>query len=629
MSIASSQVDPAYKIYRRYKDKREDDWDGDIFLDKTLPLHGETEMDDDDQPAPPPPPYIVLVQGPPKVGKSTLIKSLVECLNMGLASDNIRGPITIITGDQRRLQFVECPDEIDGMIDAAKYADLVLFLVDASYGFEAETFEFLNLLQAHGIPSVTGVFTHLDKIKDEKEQHQETIERLRDHFRTEIDQEARVFCFSGPCHNMYISKEVQELADHISMIQSCSSSWRAAHPYLLVDRIEYATPLEKLHKDANCKRNITSLYGYLRGCNIKSGAKVHLAGVGDFRLAGVRSTNDPFPLSSETEKENDFVELTHMENESFRIGTYLRLEIHDVPLEVVKNFDPCHPILIGGIEEEENVGYMQASLQRHHWHMKLLKSADPVTVSAGWRRYQTRPVYASPSNGRHVILDFNLEHEHCIAMFWGPLAPCHTRVAVVHGPKEVFRIAAKAVILDPEAPLKILKEYQLEGKALDIVGKKTAHIKFESKDVEVDKFEGSPIRTQSLIRVVWGKVDEAVTGGIAKCTFQKKIRKSDTFIMSVFRQVGAPRSFKPCNSNKDSFEKRRLRLGGRRHVEITDEEPCSHPDSCYYPLFRNFNSMRSKGKETVVVMSAEKRAELLKKQQIEETKRLMAMGLDW
>ena len=34
------------------------------------------------------------------------------------------------------------------MIDAAKYADLVLLMVDGGFGFEMETFEFLNLLQA-------------------------------------------------------------------------------------------------------------------------------------------------------------------------------------------------------------------------------------------------------------------------------------------------------------------------------------------------------------------------------------------------------------------------------------------------------------------------------------------------
>ena len=57
---------------------------------------------------------------------------------------------------------------------------------------------------------------------------------------------------------------------------------------------------------------------------------------------------------------NDLDEATRLEIEGFRTGTYLRLEIHDVPFEMVEHFDPCHPILVGGIGlGEENVGYMQ------------------------------------------------------------------------------------------------------------------------------------------------------------------------------------------------------------------------------------------------------------------------------
>ena len=40
------------------------------------------------------------------------------------------------------------------MLDAAKYADLVLLLVDGAFGFEMETFEFLNILQACARPHV-------------------------------------------------------------------------------------------------------------------------------------------------------------------------------------------------------------------------------------------------------------------------------------------------------------------------------------------------------------------------------------------------------------------------------------------------------------------------------------------
>lgn len=44
--------------------------------------------------------------------------------------------LLLIVGKQRRLQFVECANDINAMIDAAKFADLVLLLTDGSYGFE-------------------------------------------------------------------------------------------------------------------------------------------------------------------------------------------------------------------------------------------------------------------------------------------------------------------------------------------------------------------------------------------------------------------------------------------------------------------------------------------------------------
>eukprot|EP00262_Sarcandra_glabra_P007420 TRINITY_DN2021_c0_g1_i3.p1 TRINITY_DN2021_c0_g1~~TRINITY_DN2021_c0_g1_i3.p1 ORF type:complete len:174 (+),score=37.83 TRINITY_DN2021_c0_g1_i3:358-879(+) len=82
-----------------------------------------------------PAPYVVVVHGPPKVGKSLLIKSLVKHYTKHNLSD-VQGPITIVSGKQRRLQLVECPNDINGMIDAAKFADVALLLIDGSNGFE-------------------------------------------------------------------------------------------------------------------------------------------------------------------------------------------------------------------------------------------------------------------------------------------------------------------------------------------------------------------------------------------------------------------------------------------------------------------------------------------------------------
>ncbi|KAI3934415.1 hypothetical protein MKW92_027509 [Papaver armeniacum] len=521
----------------------------------------------DESSSPPPPPFVVLVQGPPNVGKSLLIKSLVNYFDpMKDITNDTQGPNIIITADKsKKLQFVECPDDIDAMIDAAKYADLVLLLVDANYGFEAETFEFLDLLRAHGLPKVMGVLTHLDQLKDDTKLN-ETEERVQDLFRTEIYQGAITYNLSGLQDDLYNMQDVQVLAEHILTLQLHLSSRRAAHPYVLVDCFEDVTPPEKELREANCGRNI-SLYGYLRGCDIKSGAKVHIAGLDDFHLAGVRSKTDPFPLSPETEEESDFVMLTPMENETFRIGTYLRLEVHDFPFRMVGNFYSCHPILVGGISpEEKDVGYMQARLKRHHWHMKLLMSAEPVTVSAGWRRYRTKPIYARQiDNARHQIRDFIPEREQCLAMFWGPLAPAHTRITVVHRTKEVFRIAAKAVVLDPKHHFKIMKDSKREGKPQKILNdRRTALIKFEPEDIDVAAFKGASIRTDSGI---CGKV----------------IKFSDVYL-DYRTTCFDPFSF--VILEKD-LAQRRLELEHRRRVEITDDEAYSYPFSTTFTLSLN------------------------------------------
>ncbi|KAJ6818124.1 ribosome biogenesis protein BMS1-like protein isoform X2 [Iris pallida] len=246
-----------------------------------------------------PAPYVVVVHGPPKVGKSLLIKSLVKHYTKHNISE-VRGPITVVAGKQRRVQFVECPNDINSMIDAAKFADLVLLLIDGSYGFEMETFEFLNILQVHGFPKVMGVLTHLDKFKDVKKLRK-TKQRLKHRFWTEIREGAKLFYLSGLIHGKYPKREVHNLARFISVMKHYPLSWRTTHPYLLVDRLEDVTPAEMVRLNKKCDRNIT-LYGYLRGCDLVRGSKVHIAGAGDFDLAGVTTLVDPCPLPSAAKK---------------------------------------------------------------------------------------------------------------------------------------------------------------------------------------------------------------------------------------------------------------------------------------------------------------------------------------
>ncbi|KAI4801177.1 hypothetical protein KUCAC02_000102 [Chaenocephalus aceratus] len=246
-----------------------------------------------------PPPVVIVVMGPPKVGKSTLIRCLIKNFTRQKLGD-IVGPVTIVSGKKRRLTFMECNNDINTMIDLAKVADLVLMLIDASFGFEMETFEFLNICQVHGFPRIMGVLTHLDSFKNNKVLRK-TKKNLKHRFWTEVYQGAKLFYLSGMVYGEYQTQEVKNLGRFISVMKFRPLVWQTSHPYVLADRMEDLTDPETVRKDPKCDRTV-SLYGYLRGTYLKNKGQVHIPGVGDFQVADVNFLPDPCALPAAQKK---------------------------------------------------------------------------------------------------------------------------------------------------------------------------------------------------------------------------------------------------------------------------------------------------------------------------------------
>ncbi|KAG2060666.1 DUF663-domain-containing protein [Suillus hirtellus] len=241
-----------------------------------------------------PPPVIIAIVGPPGVGKTTLLKSLVRRYAKQTLSE-AKGPITVVAGKKRRLTFIECNSDLNSMIDIGKVADLVLLMIDGSYGFEMETFEFLNILQAHGFPKVIGILTHLDLIKKQATLRA-TKKLLKRRFWNEIYQGAKLFYLSGVLNGRYPDTEILNLSRFISVMKFRPLVFRNTHPYLLADRIEDLTPREEIRTSkGRCDRTVT-LYGYLRGTNLRQSTKVHIPGVGDMDIKTVTKLGDPCPL---------------------------------------------------------------------------------------------------------------------------------------------------------------------------------------------------------------------------------------------------------------------------------------------------------------------------------------------
>jgi ribosome biogenesis protein BMS1 len=244
-----------------------------------------------------PPPMVVTVMGPPGSGKSTLIKSLVKRYSkMNLA--DVNGPITVVTSKKQRITFIECPNDLCGMLDVSKVCDLVLLLINASKGFQMETFEFLNMLQSHGFPKIIGVLTHLDTFGKQQGKHiKNTKKTLKQRFWTEIHQGAKLFYLTGLHYGKYHKREILNLSRYVSVSKMRPLIWRNSHPYVITDRVEDLTPPETIEANTVSDRKI-AFYGYLRGLPLRSGAMIHLAGVGDFSVSAIDSLEDPCPAPS-------------------------------------------------------------------------------------------------------------------------------------------------------------------------------------------------------------------------------------------------------------------------------------------------------------------------------------------
>uniref|UniRef100_A0A1I8HJX1 Bms1-type G domain-containing protein n=1 Tax=Macrostomum lignano TaxID=282301 RepID=A0A1I8HJX1_9PLAT len=114
---------------------------------------------------------------------------------------------------------------------------------------------------------------------------------------------------------------------------------------------------------------------------------------GDFLSSWKAQLEEQARMNREEFKDLD--EDTRAQLEGFRPGLYVRLELTGVPCELSRYFDPAYPLIVGGLlPGESSTGLIRLRFKHHRWYKKILKTRDPLVFSAGWRRFQSMPIYS-------------------------------------------------------------------------------------------------------------------------------------------------------------------------------------------------------------------------------------------
>ncbi|MEN2499740.1 MAG: Glycoside hydrolase 2 (Mannanase, beta-galactosidase), partial [Marteilia pararefringens] len=210
-----------------------------------------------------------------------------------------------------RLTFVECSRDINKMIDCAKIADTVIFLLDVNTGLESEHLEMKQILNCHGNPPIVAAISHVDVLAQSRSQQNKIMTSLKSRIKSQIDDGTSIVILkNGVLHEgkEYHLNSISVLSQKLSNLKTISRPWRDSSSFVLVDKFEFEP---RIDQDSNYAD--LNLFGFIRGSLMKPGQSVLIPGVGGpFQIDKVTKLNDPCPLKSQHLKKRSLLSTEHL-----------------------------------------------------------------------------------------------------------------------------------------------------------------------------------------------------------------------------------------------------------------------------------------------------------------------------
>ncbi|KAG0304524.1 hypothetical protein BGZ98_005410 [Dissophora globulifera] len=175
---------------------------------------------------------------------------------------------------KQKLQFIPLQRNYIDIMDAAKVADFLLFVMSAVEEVDKFGEMVLAGIQSQGVPSVVATVSNLEITPAKKHSDiKKSLLSFTNHF---FPDEAKVHALDNATETVNI---LRTMANQLPK----SVHWRDTHPYMLAESVEF----EENPSDPSV--GTLKVTGYARGTHFQANRLVHLQNFGDFQLEKITS----------------------------------------------------------------------------------------------------------------------------------------------------------------------------------------------------------------------------------------------------------------------------------------------------------------------------------------------------
>ncbi|XP_014888775.1 pre-rRNA-processing protein TSR1 homolog [Poecilia latipinna] len=199
----------------------------------------------------------------------------------------------IVPRFKQRFTFLnQSTDDMHSLLDVAKVADSLVFVLDSTEGWDTYGDHCLSCLFAQGLASHALVCQGLSDISVKK----------RVDFRKALSKITEVRFPDSRLFPLDSDQDATLLLRHLGSQRQRKLGFRSRRSHLLAERVAFTPngPMEGSGGGGPSGLGTLRVSGYVRGCALHANRLVHISGHGDFQLSQIDAPPDPLPLNLTT-----------------------------------------------------------------------------------------------------------------------------------------------------------------------------------------------------------------------------------------------------------------------------------------------------------------------------------------